>query len=213
VSADRETGQASDRRIAADHPSLPIGYRADWESDVALLDGSTAHIRPIRPSDAESLIAFHEGLSPETVRLRFFSPHPHLQMAEVEHFTQVDYHDRVALVAFSDGALVGVGRYERLPGTSSAEVAFVVADQYQGRGLGTVLLEMLAAAGRSCQLDRFFAEVLAGNHRMLEVFRHTGFPEDVTFDEGVMRVTLSIKLCPQYQLAHERRARVRRPLA
>ena len=172
------------RRIAACHPSLPIGYRADWEADVALADGSAAHIRPIRPSDAASLVAFHEGLSPDTVRLRFFSPHPHLRTAEVEHFTHVDYRDRVALVAFIDGALVAVGRYERLPGTSSAEVAFVVADRYQGRGLGTVLLERLAAAGRCCQLDRFVAEVLVGNRRMLEVFRDAGFPEEVTFEKA-----------------------------
>jgi RimJ/RimL family protein N-acetyltransferase len=183
----------------------PTGSRTERESAVTLLDGSVVQIRPIRPDDAPSLIAFHDGLSEDTVRLRFFAAHPHLQSAEVERFTRVDNHDRVALVGLIDGALVAVGRYERLPETTSAEVAFVVADEYQGRGLGTVLLERLAAAARSCGLDCFVADVLPENHRMLEVFRNAGFPEKVTYDGGLARVTFSIKLCEEFQEAHQRR--------
>jgi GNAT superfamily N-acetyltransferase len=75
----------------------------------------------------------------------------------------------------------------------------VVADRYQGQGLGTVLLERLAAAGGCCQFYRFVPDVLVGNHRMLDVFRDAGFPEEVTLDDGVFRVTLSVKLCPRSQ--------------
>src|SRR3954451_9212196 len=93
----------------------PSGSRTDWEAAVTLIDGRTAQIRPIRPDDAPSLVAFHEGLSADTVRLRFFAAHPHLQSTEVERFTRVDNHDRVALVGLIGGTLVAVGRYERLP--------------------------------------------------------------------------------------------------
>ena len=188
-----------------DKGSLPSGYRPDWERDVVLTGGAVAHLRPIRPDDYGRLIAFHDGLSANTLRLRFFSPHPHLRPSEASHFTTVDYHSRVALVAFMDGAMVGVGRYERLPDTTSAEVAFVVADAYQGRGLGTVLLEQLAEAGRSCGLDHFVADVLAENQSMLRVFRDVGFLEHHHLDEGVIRVDLSIEPRQEYRDAHARR--------
>jgi GNAT superfamily N-acetyltransferase len=202
----------SDRRSDIAPTSLPRGYRPDWERDVVLTDGSVAHVRPIRPDDYECLIAFHEALSPDTIRLRFFSPHPHLRPDEVAHFTTVDYHDRVALVALIGSTMVAVGRYERLSGTTSAEVAFVVSDAYQGRGLGTLLLEGLADAGRSCGLDRFVADVLAENHRMLEVFRDAGFLEHHHYDQGVICVDLSIESSDAYREAHARRSLSRRAL-
>jgi RimJ/RimL family protein N-acetyltransferase len=102
--------------------------------------------------------------------------------------------------------MVAVGRYERLSGTTSAEVAFVVSDAYQGRGLGTLLLEGLADAGRSCGLDRFVADVLAENHRMLEVFRDAGFLEHHHYDQGVICVDLSIESSDAYREAHARRS-------
>ena len=142
-----------DRRSDIVPPSYPPGYRPDWR----VRRRAHRRIGGSRPSDSagsrtESLIAFHEALSPDTIRLRFFSPHPHLRPDEVSHFTTVDYHDRVALVALIGPTMVAVGRYERLSGTTSAEVAFVVADAYQGRGLGTLLLEKLADAGRSVRI-------------------------------------------------------------
>jgi len=191
--------------LCSGSPSGPAGYRSDWENDCRLADGSVVHVRPIRPADADALVAFHEALSPETVRLRFFNAHPHLGPSEVAHFTRVDYHDRVALVAFVAGVLAAVGRYERLLASSTAEVAFVVADVHQGHGLATLLLEQLAAAARSCGLDRFVAETLPDNRRMLEVFRDAGFRERHEFDDGVITVSFAIDLSEEYLQAHERR--------
>jgi GNAT superfamily N-acetyltransferase len=187
------------------------GYRTDWETDVVLIDGAIAHLRPIRSDDAHALVAFHEALSPVAIRQRFFVTHPHLSPAEVAHFTQVDYHDRVALVAFVDTTLVAIGRYERQLGTTTAEVAFAVADAHQRRGLATALLEQLAAAARSCGLDRFVADTQADNYRMLDVFHNAGFPERAHFQDGVIRVSFAIDPCRRYVEAHERREVTARP--
>ncbi|MFD0854198.1 GNAT family N-acetyltransferase, partial [Actinomadura adrarensis] len=113
------------------------GYPDHWEADVVLTDGGTAHLRPIRPQDADLLRAFHARLSPESIYYRFFSPRPRLSEREIAHFTNVDYDRRVALIATIGGAMVAVVRYDQLndrPGT--AEVAFLVEDAHQGRGLG-----------------------------------------------------------------------------
>jgi acetyl coenzyme A synthetase (ADP forming)-like protein len=176
-----------------------------WEADVVLVDGGTVHVRPIRPEDAGRLRAFHAGLSPESIQFRFFSPHPELSADEVERFTTVDHHDRVALVAVLGDRLVAVGRYERTPGTDDAEVAFLVADEHQGRGLGALLLEHLAAAARECGLNHFHASVLPHNRRMLAVFHSAGFGESSRFDGGVVEVHLDIEPAEASQAVAEQR--------
>jgi GNAT superfamily N-acetyltransferase len=121
---------------------------AHWESDVVLLDGGTVHVRPIRPEDGTALVAFHERLPPDTVYSWFFSAKPRLSAAEVEYLTHLDHDARVALVADLGDRIVAVARYDRTAREQEAEVAFVVADEHQGRGIGTVLLEHLASAAR-----------------------------------------------------------------
>src|SRR5205807_9966949 len=140
-----------------------------------LADGGTCHVRPIRPDDGPALVAFHEGLSAESVYLRFFSAHPHLSEREVEYFTRVDHADREAFVIELDEGIVAVGRYDRPPGSDEAEVAFVVGDKHQGRGVGTLLLEYLAARARENGITRFVADTLHRNQSMLAVFRAAGF--------------------------------------
>lgn len=168
-------------------------YPSHWSSDVVLADGGTVHVRAIRPDDADRLVEFHDGLSAETVYLRFFSCHPQLSEAEVERFTCVDHVDRVALVAEVDERLVAVGRFDRMPAGDEAEVAFVVADRHQGRGIGTLLLEALAAIAWATGISRFVAEVLPGNRQMLHVFSDTGFTVRSRFADGVVHVELGIE--------------------
>ncbi len=163
------------------------------------------HIRPISPDDADRLRAFHEGLSPESIHYRFFSPHPRLTDAEVEHFTVVDHRDRVALVATLGDAIVGVARYERLAERDSAEAAFVVADEHQGRGVGALLLEHLGAAARECGITRFEASVLTTNQAMLTVFRTAGFAETTQFEGSVIEVELLIEPGEEARAAIEHR--------
>jgi GNAT superfamily N-acetyltransferase len=120
-------------------------YPAHWEADVVLRDGRPCHLRPIRPDDSARLVEFHSRLSAETIYFRFFAPYPELSERDVTRFVNVDYTDRVALVATEGGELIAVARFDRL-NPRDAEVAFVVRDDHQSRGLGAVLLEHLAAA-------------------------------------------------------------------
>ena len=169
------------------------GAPSEWAFDTVLSDGATVHIRPIVPADGPGLAAFHTGLSAESQRLRFFTPKPELTELEVARFTGVDYRDRMALVAELGGAIIAVGRYDRMPGTTDAEVAFSVTDRHQHRGLGTLLLEFLAAHARTQGVTRFQAETLYGNQAMLGVFRRAGFAETSRGDHGVVEVTLDIE--------------------
>ena len=157
-----------------------------------LSDGRTVLIRPILSSDSDALVRFHESLSRETTRLRFFTIHPHLTPREVERFTHVDHHDREALVALAGDDIIAVGRYDRIPGSTDAEVAFVVADEWQGHGLATVLLHELAARARAEGVTRFVAETLGENHPMQHVFVRSGLLVDSGWDAGVVHVVLDL---------------------
>ena len=167
-------------------------YPAHWEADVVLRDGGTAHVRPITLADADRLRAFHEGLSPETIYYRFFAPYPHLSDKDVERFTNVDHHNRAALVATIGDDIIGVVRYEGL-GDKEAEVAFVIRDDQQARGLGSVFLEHIAEAARENGFTRFVADVLPNNTKMLGVFQQAGYQQQSTFDEGVVRLEFPIQ--------------------
>ena len=176
-----------------------------WQWDALLADGSAVHVRPITPADANRLVAFHDSLSPETVHYRFFSPHPHLSQQEVVRFTEVDHVDRDALLALRGDDIVGVARYDRLPDSDEAEVAFVVADAYQGQGVGSLLLEDLAAVARTRGVAVFVAETLADNRRMLEVFRQAGFPTLRNLDHEVVRVSFPIAPVAEARAVADRR--------
>jgi acyl-CoA synthetase (NDP forming)/RimJ/RimL family protein N-acetyltransferase len=163
-----------------------------WEADVVVADGGVVHLRPIRPSDADEIVRFHGGLSQRTRYLRYFSAYPRIPDRDLRRFVNVDHHDRVALVAELEGEIIAVGRYERAAGTDEAEVAFVVADAHQGRGIGSVLLEHLAAAARESGLKRFTAVVLAENSGMIRVFRDAGY--DITRHVEYGEVTLQFDI-------------------
>lgn len=179
---------------------------AHWDSDVVLADGGTVRVRPISPADGPALVAFHAGLSEDAVYHRYFAAKPVLSESDVAHLTTVDHAERVALVAELGDELLAVARYERLPRPpTDAEVAFVVSDRHQGRGIGTVLLEHLASAAREQGVTRFVAETLADNGRMLDVFRNAGFDERTKMGDGVVTVTLTIEPTERSLAAMEQR--------
>jgi len=186
---------------AAANEADPAGYPHDLERDVVGDGGLRYHVRPIRPDDAERLVAFHEHLSPHSVYLRFFTFHPTLSEGEVERFTTVDYVDRLALVVTVGDGLVAVGRFDRAPGETEAEVAFVVADEFQHHGIGTLLLDELARAARERGVETFRAETLAENSAMLDVFRHAGFPVTSSIEYGTVTLRFPIALTDDYRAA------------
>ena len=184
---------------------------AHWEADVAVRDGRTVRIRPIAPDDGERLARFHRSLSDETVYFRFFAPYPELTERDVHRFTNVDHDARVALVATVGGELIGVARYDRID-DRDAEVAFVVRDDHQGRGLGSVLLEHLAAAARERGVRRFIAEVLPTNRRMLSTFEEAGYHPSHHIEDGVVSLAFDIEpsdSSEQVRAAREHRAEAR----
>ncbi len=165
---------------------------SDFE-EVIEVGGSPVTIRPISPSDGPGLVAFHASLTSWSIYLRYFGAHPRLSDREVEKFTHVDHRDRLALVAESEGGIVGVGRYDRVAGGAEAEVAFVVADAFQGRGIGTVLLHRLAESAKRNGIRWFVADVLAENRVMLDVFAQSGFEVHFSACHEVVHVTFDIE--------------------
>ncbi|MPY97178.1 MAG: GNAT family N-acetyltransferase [Actinophytocola sp.] len=173
-------------------PRDPYDYPRRWEADVVLADGRTAHLRPIVPDDADAIVAFHGKLSDETRYLRYFGAYPRIPERDLQRFSVVDHYNRVAFAALLGDEIVAVGRYERLDDGPSAEVAFVVADAHQGRGLGSILLEHLAAAAPECGIERFVAEVLAENRTMARVFAEAGYQVSKELDHGALHLEFDI---------------------
>ena len=186
------------RNAPVDPPGGAGAYPAGWEADVVLTDGSTTRLRPIRPSDAAALQAFHVAQSERSTYLRFFAALERLPERDLERLVGVDHRTRVALVAVTEGTgdepgerIIGVARYD-LVDDETAEVAFNIADAHQGKGLGSVLLEHLAAAARERGVRRFVAEVLPQNGRMISVFREAGYEVHQRTEDGVVQVRFDL---------------------
>ncbi len=156
-------------------PDSQAPYPEAHVVDVALKDGSSLHIRPVSADDADAIKRFLDGLSPESIGFRFFGS-PNLEWV-AKWSVDMDYCDRYALVASTgpSQAIVAHGAYMRLDG-ERAEVAFVVGDEWQGKGIATIMLAHLAAAAEEHGISRLLAEVLPHNRRMIDVFRQSGFP-------------------------------------
>ena len=175
-----------------DEPPRGVEYPGDLECDIATNFDRPLHLRPVRGDDAARLVDFHARLSPDSIYRRYFSSHPLLSQQEVSHLTQVDYLDRLALVITDAEDIVAICRYERIPSTTTGEVAFVVRDDYQHRGLGHVMLEQLAKAAWSRGLTRFSGVTMRENRGMISIFEHSGFPVTVTHEGEEYYVSFSI---------------------
>jgi acetate---CoA ligase (ADP-forming) len=180
-------------------------YPAHREADVALRDGSTLHVRPLRPDDRDALLSFFRSLSEEARGFRFFSPAADLNAA-ARLAVDVDYRDRFGLVATrgTEPALVGHAAYFRAE-DERAEIAFAIADEVQGHGLGTILLAHLAQVAEEAGIEVFEADVLPANHRMLEVFRESGFPVEMRSEPGGVRAILPTSFSTEAVERFERR--------
>ena len=185
-------------------------YPSEYSLDIVLRDGHGVRVRPIRPDDGDHIKAFFEKLGPESRYNRFFRVKTTLEESEIEHFTHVDYDDRMALIALEDDEMIAVGRYDRDPSApEAAEVAFAVADSHQGRGLATRLLVLLTNYARAKGIERFRAYVLGENRQMMRVFRNSGYELSRTIDSGVFTVDFPVEESADsiaIEGEHERRA-------
>jgi acetyltransferase len=163
----------------ASSPDLPAGYPADLERTWLAADGTRVVLRPLHPGDIEREMAFAAGLSEETFHLRMQYSAKGLTREDATRLLQLDYVDSLAIGAFvaraSGDELVGVSRYARDPGTDHAECAIVVADAWQGRGLGTELMRSLGMAAKARAVRRLEGASLAENQRIHEWARRFGF--------------------------------------
>ncbi|MGC9379016.1 GNAT family N-acetyltransferase [Streptomyces sp. MH13] len=213
-------------------------YPAHWEADVVLRDGGTARVRPITVDDAERLVSFYEQVSDESKYYRFFAPYPRLSAKDVHRFTHHDFVDRVGLAATIGGEFIATVRYDRIgaggtpapsrpsptttlaggrfapapPVSDEAEVAFLVQDAHQGRGVASALLEHIAAVARERGIRRFAAEVLPANTKMIKVFMDAGYTQKRSFEDGVVRLEFDLEptdrsLAVQYAREHRAEAR------
>ncbi|WP_327352927.1 bifunctional acetate--CoA ligase family protein/GNAT family N-acetyltransferase [Streptomyces sp. NBC_01304] len=195
-------------------------YPAHWEADIVLRDGGTARIRPITAADADRLVSFYEQVSDESKYYRFFAPYPRLSAKDVHRFTHHDFVDRVGLAVTIGGEFIATVRYDRIDATGraasapadEAEVAFLVQDAHQGRGVASALLEHIAAVARERSIRRFAAEVLPANNKMIKVFRDAGYEQKRTFEDGVVRLEFDLEPTDEslaVQRAREQRAEAR----
>ena len=185
-------------------------YPAELERTIVLRDGARLGLRPIRPEDEERLMRFHDKLSGNTQYQRFFAVVRRLPPDWARALSNVDYQRRLALVAeHGDGPspeLVGVARYEPTGEPGTAEIAFVIQDSWQNRGLGTLMLDALLAAADARGVRRFRAYVLATNGRMIDLLtRFTDIGERRT-QSGVTELTFTRKPADRAP-ARERRER------
>ncbi|MFC8762954.1 GNAT family N-acetyltransferase, partial [Streptomyces sp. NPDC057193] len=218
---------ASEQSEAAGHPAPQArpappdhDYPDHWEADVVLRDGGTARIRPITADDADRLVSFYEQVSDESKYYRFFAPYPRLSAKDVHRFTHHDFVDRVGLAATVGGEFIATVRYDRiddrgLPASApadEAEVAFLVQDAHQGRGVASALLEHIAAVARERDIRRFAAEVLPANTKMIKVFTDAGYTQKRSFEDGSVRLHLDLEPTDRslaVQRAREQRAEAR----
>jgi acetyl coenzyme A synthetase (ADP forming)-like protein len=165
---------------------------SDYEFDVVLRDGATLRLRPAQTADEKSIRDLFAGLSQDSLYSRFFRI-PKLPTLDVSEFLRADPDSSFTLIGESNGVVSALASYIRdAHAADRAEVAFVIADALQGRGIGTRMLEMLAEIARPRDIRRFDAYVLANNDRMRRVFMDSGFTVEQQLEAGVFHVVLTI---------------------
>jgi RimJ/RimL family protein N-acetyltransferase len=178
----------------------------DYSFEERLRDGLCITVRAVRHDDRDRLHAAFRALQPHSVYRRLFMHKAELTEADLVRLTQIDFETEVCLVATlrkgGEESIIGSGRYfafRHADGTCHAEVAFLVADEFQGQGLAGILLQHLATLARSQGIACFQAEVLLENKAMLRVFSRSGLPMSQSGEQGVIHVRLSLKEARQQQ--------------
>jgi RimJ/RimL family protein N-acetyltransferase len=172
---------------------------ANYNACEKLNDGTSVTVRAIRPTDAAAILENFSAMDRDSVFMRFFTQKKELTSGEIKALTEVDFDVVVALVVTVEhegqDKLIGGGRY--ITGKvgeqrQHAEIAFVTADGYRGRGVASLVLKHLLLIGRHQGVTHFEAEVVAQNTSMLAVFKRSGLPIRQQADSGVVHLTLAL---------------------
>jgi acyl-CoA synthetase (NDP forming)/RimJ/RimL family protein N-acetyltransferase len=181
-------------RLGREDLRVPVRYGPDQPAaagwDALAADGSVVHLRPIRPDDEAALMAINHRISDRSIYLRFFALNRLTADEHSRHLAGADpARGQVALVAELDGAVVGVASYEPMR-ADEGEMAFLIDDAVHGRGIGTLLLEQLAAVARDRGIRHLHADTLAENAPMLRLFLNSGFREVHKMESGLVELSL-----------------------
>jgi acyl-CoA hydrolase/ribosomal protein S18 acetylase RimI-like enzyme len=176
-------------------PMRPATYPEELERSIELEDGQSVFLRPLKLTDEALLKALFYQLSPESIHYRFFQLLKSMPHEKLQEFLRIDYEADMAFVVLTsaideDAEMVGIAHYLRDPRTNFADSAFLVRDDWQGRGVGTRLMAALVEAARLQGIAGFTADVLARNEAMLRVFHNSGYPVESRLEEGVYNLRI-----------------------
>jgi acyl-CoA hydrolase/RimJ/RimL family protein N-acetyltransferase len=173
-----------------------LHYPQELEHYDTLRDGTEIFFRPIKPTDEPSLAEMLYSLSEESVRTRYMTRTKAFPHRDVQQLTNIDYKNDMAIVGVVPGVsgdeIVSVGQYFLDPKTQAAEVAFVVQDEWQQKGMGTYLLDYVTRIARQRGVKRFYAKVLPNNKAMLAIFQNCGYKVNTEFDGEVYNITYGL---------------------
>jgi len=188
----------------------PAQNNTEHETRVILRDGSTTTFRPIRLDDVDAWLEFYGTLSDRTKFMRLHHIPKEMRREDAVRFCTVDYENSFAFVAeaIEEGKkrIVSVGRYNRLPSGSTAEVAFVIEDKYQEKGIGTKFIEWLSIVARENDIDTFEAYVMQENKAMLSVFQSYGFHMKREIMDNIVHITFPLTKTPEVVKKKDERA-------
>jgi GNAT superfamily N-acetyltransferase len=174
-----------------------LGDARNYCVEAAMLDGGAIRIRAILPDDQERLHEHFKGLSEKSVYFRFMGIRRDLSAQDLKRLTELDFKNHVGLAATMTEddreRFIGVGRYICGSDPTRAEVAFAILDEFQGRGIGTLLLEHLRLIADANGVGEFEADVMGENRQMLEVFAHSGFESQRSLESGVVHLRSSTR--------------------
>jgi len=171
--------------------AYPTKYVAPW----TMKDGNEINIRPIRPEDEPAMVRFHETLSERSVYLRYFhllNLEQRIQHDRLTRICFIDYDREMALVAEYKGEILGVGRMMKVHGANEAEVAVLISDKWQGRGLGKELLARLLIVGRDEKLTKLTADILPDNREVMRICEKLGFTLKHSLDDEVVKAEFGL---------------------
>lgn len=171
-------------------------YPQELEKSQTLKDGTQIFFRPVKPTDDASLSEMLYSLSPASIRTRYMSQTMRFPHKDLQKLTNIDYEQNLAILGtvpgVSEDQIVAIAQYFLDPKTQAAEVAFVVQDEWQQKGMGTLLLQYLTQIAKQRGVKRFYAKVLPVNKAMLAVFHNSGFQVNTEFDGEVYNITYEL---------------------
>jgi GNAT superfamily N-acetyltransferase len=189
--------QAAKKRNYIDEDQIELDseknrYPVELESYVTLRDGTEIFLRPIKPTDEQPMSQMLYSLSQSSVKTRYMAHTMRFPHRDVQQLTNIDYNKDICIVGTVPGVsgeeIVAIAQYFLDPKTQAAEVAFLVHDEWQSKGMGTLLLDYLAKIAKSRGVKSFYAKVLPSNKAMLSVFYHSGLKINSVFDGDVYSV-------------------------